>query len=80
MVLAEDEYRALLEVSRRVDWRFRVALVLAHETGHRIGPSASFGEAVREQDPDGIRPALHLRWTASLSHPYCNLCFTFCNS
>ncbi|MDE2865222.1 MAG: tyrosine-type recombinase/integrase, partial [Gemmatimonadota bacterium] len=29
--------RALLEVSRRVDWRFRIALVLAHETGHRIG-------------------------------------------
>ena len=25
------------EVSRQVDWRFRVALVLAHETGHRIG-------------------------------------------
>jgi len=24
-------------VSRKVDWRFRVALVLAHETGHRIG-------------------------------------------
>ena len=37
VVLAEDEYRALLKVSRRVDWRFRVALVLAHETGHRIG-------------------------------------------
>ena len=37
VVLAEEEYRALLHVSRRVDWRFRVALVLAHETGHRIG-------------------------------------------
>ena len=37
MVLAEEEYRALLKVSRRVDWRFHVALVLAHETGHRIG-------------------------------------------
>ncbi len=37
VVLAEEEYRALLEVSRRVDWRFQVALVLAHETGHRIG-------------------------------------------
>ena len=36
-VLAEDEYQALLKVSRRMDWRFRVALVLAHETGHRIG-------------------------------------------
>ena len=37
VVLTEEEYRALLKVSRRVDWRFRVALVLAHETGHRIG-------------------------------------------
>ncbi len=37
VVLAEEEYRALVKASRRVDWRFRIALVLAHETGHRIG-------------------------------------------
>ncbi|WP_428276333.1 tyrosine-type recombinase/integrase [Candidatus Palauibacter sp.] len=37
VVLGEEEYQALLKVSRRVNWRFRVALVLAHETGHRIG-------------------------------------------
>ena len=37
VVLTEDEYRALLGVSRQVGWRFHVALVLAHETGHRIG-------------------------------------------
>ncbi len=37
VVLAEEEYRAILKASSRVDWRFRVALVLAHETGHRIG-------------------------------------------
>ncbi|MYK68685.1 MAG: tyrosine-type recombinase/integrase, partial [Gammaproteobacteria bacterium] len=37
VVLGEEEYQALLEVSLRVDWRFHVALVLAHETGHRIG-------------------------------------------
>ena len=37
VILVEEEYLALLEVSRQVDWRFRVALVLAHETGHRIG-------------------------------------------
>ena len=37
VVLAEEEYQALLRVSREVDWRFHVALVLAHETGHRIG-------------------------------------------
>ena len=37
IVLSDDEYEAMLGVSRRVDWRFHVALVLAHETGHRIG-------------------------------------------
>ena len=37
VVLTEEEYEALLKVSRDVDWRFHVALVLAHETGHRIG-------------------------------------------
>ena len=37
VVLAEEEYRVLLRVSWEVDWRFHVALVLAHETGHRIG-------------------------------------------
>ncbi len=37
VVLAEAEYQALLGVSHRVGWRFHVALVLAHETGHRIG-------------------------------------------
>ena len=37
VVLTEDEYRALLKASRKVGWRFHVALVLAHETGHRIG-------------------------------------------
>ncbi len=37
VVLTEEEYQALLQVSGKVDWRFRVALVLAHETGHRIG-------------------------------------------
>jgi len=37
VVLSQAEYVALLRVSAEVDWRFRVALVLAHETGHRIG-------------------------------------------
>ena len=37
VVLSEEEYQALGGVSRQVDWRFPVALVLAHETGHRIG-------------------------------------------
>jgi len=37
VVLGEDEHRALLKVASGVDWRFHLALVLAHETGHRIG-------------------------------------------
>ena len=37
VVLSGEEYEALLRVSRQVGWRFRVAPVLAHETGHRIG-------------------------------------------
>ena len=37
VLLTEPEYEALLEVSLVMDWRFRVALVIAHETGHRIG-------------------------------------------
>ena len=37
VVLSDEEYEALLQASRQMDWRFRVALVLAHETGHRIG-------------------------------------------
>ena len=36
-LLTHSEYRALLEVSVSMDWRFRIALVIAHETGHRIG-------------------------------------------
>ena len=37
VLVTEQEYQALLRVSLEVDWRFHVALVLAHETGHRIG-------------------------------------------
>ena len=37
VVLTDVEYQALLQVAKDVDWRFSVALVLAHETGHRIG-------------------------------------------
>jgi len=36
-LITENRYRAMLAVSGEVDWRFRVALVLAYETGHRIG-------------------------------------------
>ncbi len=37
VLLTEAEYEALLGASQEMDWRFGVALVLAHETGHRIG-------------------------------------------
>ena len=37
VLLTQAEYEALLEVSMDTDWRFHVALVLAHDTGHRIG-------------------------------------------
>ena len=37
VLLTELEYEALLEVSLEMDWRFRLASVIAHETGHRIG-------------------------------------------
>ena len=37
VLLTQAEYEALLDVSLAVEWRFHVALVLAHETGHRIG-------------------------------------------
>jgi integrase len=36
-VLADGRYERMLEVAPRVDWRFELALVMAHETGHRIG-------------------------------------------
>ena len=37
VVLTENEYKAVLGVANQIDWRFKVALILAHETGHRIG-------------------------------------------
>jgi integrase len=36
-VLPLEEYEKLLEVADKFDWRLRLALILAHETGHRIG-------------------------------------------
>ena len=37
VLLTDAEYEALLKASLLMDWRFRVAVVIAHETGHRIG-------------------------------------------
>lgn len=36
-VLTDAQYEAMLELAGDVGWRFELALVLAHETGHRIG-------------------------------------------
>ncbi len=58
VVLTEGEYRALLGVSREIGWRFHVALVLAHETGHRIG-------AIRKlRWPDIDFEGREVRWRA----------------
>lgn len=35
--LTQRQYMRLLDVASAVDWRFHAALILAHETGHRIG-------------------------------------------
>ena len=37
VMLEQAEYLALLAVAPEVDWRFELALVLAHDTGNRIG-------------------------------------------
>ena len=36
-IVTGEQYQALLAKAGVVDWRYRLALVLAHETGHRIG-------------------------------------------
>ena len=36
-IMSQERYKVMLDVADRVGWRFNVALILAHETGHRIG-------------------------------------------
>ena len=55
VVLAEEEYQVLLKVSCQIDWRFHLALVLAHETGHRIG-------AIRQIRWSGIDSEAGICW------------------
>ena len=43
VLLTDAEYEALLKVAEDIDWRFRVALVLAHETGQRIAKGRNPG-------------------------------------
>ena len=61
VVLSDEEYRALLQVSRRVDWRFQVALVLAHET------LAALEEARQINPGNGDAPVLPASWDPSTS-------------
>lgn len=35
--LTDEQFGRMLAVAADMDWRFEVALILAHETGHRIG-------------------------------------------
>ena len=44
VVLSEEEYQAMLGVSRQVDWRFHAAFVLAHETGQQIVDGVNHGK------------------------------------
>jgi integrase len=53
VVVSREEYEALLAISKDIEWRFHVALVLAHETGHRAGAIA--GLRWSDVDFDGGR-------------------------
>jgi integrase len=35
--ISDAEFQAMLGAAKEMDWRFRLMLVLVHETGHRIG-------------------------------------------
>ena len=56
VLLTDAEYEALLKVTGDIDWRFRVALVLAHEnrTPHRGHPPA-FAGPISTWRPETIR-------------------------
>ena len=58
VIVTEPEYKALLGASLELDWRIHVTLVLAHETGHRIG-------AIRQlRWPDIDLEGRAIRWRA----------------
>jgi len=59
VTLTCDEYVALLRVAAEVDWRFRVMLILAHETGHRIGAIRQLRWSDIDMDD------CHIRWRAA---------------
>jgi len=57
-VVDQDRYRAMLGGAATVGWRMRLALVLAHETGHRIGAI----RLLRWSDVDLSK--MRIRWRA----------------
>ena len=57
-VMTQERYEAMLAVAERIHWRFKLALVLAHETGHRIGAIRQ----LRRMDLD--LPRHVVRWRA----------------
>ena len=52
VVLTEDEYQAMLKASWQVGWRFRVALVLAHETGQHVTDAPNHRKKPRKFNQD----------------------------
>ena len=55
VLLTHSEYETLLGVSLVMDWRFRVALVIVHETGHRIGAIRKLRWSDIDMEGDVIR-------------------------
>ena len=54
-LLTRPGYEALLEVSVGMDRHFRVALVIAHDTGHRIGTIRKLRWSNVDMEGDVIR-------------------------
>jgi integrase len=59
-VLTQDEYEALLGVAANIHPRFRLALILAHETGHRVAAIRQLRWSDVQLDDDPSRCAI--RW------------------
>ena len=70
VMVTQAEYEALLRVADEVEWRFRVALVLAHETGHRIGAIRQLRWSGIDLDPGIWRNHLSLRDSAVEFPPF----------
>ncbi len=56
-IMTQERYESMLKVAEKIDWRFKLALVLAHETGNRIGAIRQ----LRWSDIDLKRGMVHWR-------------------